>query len=89
MVLWEETANPGRYTDLVDQMDLSSQQGPHQGRRTGTIEGKGTSLGLLSRGVHHGCLSSCPGKGKHGIPRPSPLQQKVGPYSADPSSRFP
>lgn len=94
MVLWEETANPSRYTDLVDQMhpwnrSLSSQQDPHQGRRTGIIEGKGTSLGLLSRGVHHGCLSSCPGKGKHGIPRPSPLQQKVGPYSADPSSRFP
>lgn len=86
MVLWEETANPGRYTDLVDQMhpwkrSLSSQQGPHQGRRTGTTEGKGTSLRLLSRGVHNGCLSSCPGKGKHGIPRPFPLQQKVGPYS--------
>lgn len=73
MELCEETHSPpGRYTDLVDQVhpwnrSLSSKKGPHQERRTGTIEEKGTSLGLLSRGVHRGCLSRCPGKRKHGI----------------------
>lgn len=94
MVLWEETANPGCYTDLVDQMhpwkrSLSSQQGPHQGRRTGTIEGKGTSLRLLSRGVHHGCLSSSLGRENMASLAPSLCSRKWGLIPTDPQLQVP